>query len=351
VRTWEGEAVSDDLENEPAGMPSDGIAIGGSIPWLTVALLIEAEDLDPDEITRLLNIEPDQVQRKGVALLPHDGQPRRVPWMGTWSISLRPEQAPGCDADNAIAKLLDRINVSLPAWHSALAGARARIYLGLALDDFNRGFGFDPLLLRRMADLGVLVDVDIHSGEGVAEAARATGTSLSRILNGGPWPEGAGCPPRWPIGKPPAETSAGPIRWSRVSLSIYADDLDPDRISRLLGIEPDLEQRKGVPMPPTRKGRPGRIPGIGMWSIRLYSEEAPGCDLETAITEVLNLITVPDETWQEARSGTTARIFAKLDLDKPGLGFRLSSALIGRAAGLDISLDFDVYYDIDDETG
>jgi hypothetical protein len=357
MESREGEPVNDASENEPTDTPSDGITIGGPILWFAAALLIEAENLDPDEITRLLGIEPDQVQRKGVASLPRDLQPRRVPWIGTWLISLMPEQAPGCATNNIVAKLLDRINVSPPAWHSALVGARARIYLGLALDAWNRGFGFDPPLLRRLADLGGLVDVDIHFSEGAAEAARATGAALSRALSDDLGPEEAysmSAPPPWPIGKPPTETSAGPIRWSSVSLSIYADDLDPDKISRLLGVEPDCEQRKGVPMP-SREGRPGRVPRIGMWSIDLCPEGAPGCDLESAITRVLNLITVPDEIWHQARSGTTsgttARIFTGLSLDKSGLGFRLSPALLRRAVDLDISMDFDVYYEIEGETG
>jgi hypothetical protein len=208
-----------------------------------------------------------------------------------------------------------------------------------------------------LANLGFLVDVDIHFSEEATETARATGAALCRALSNDLGSEEAyylSSPPQWPIGKPPTETSAGPIRWSSVSLSIYADDLDPDKISRLLGVEPDLEQRKGVPMP-SREGRPGRIPTIGMWSIHLYSEEAPGCDLETAITRVLNLITVPDEIWRQARSGTTsgttARIFTHLNLDKSGLGFRLVPALLRRAVDLDISMDFDVYYDIEDEAG
>jgi hypothetical protein len=33
-----------------------------------------------------------------------------------------------------------------------------------------------------------------------------------------------------------------------VSLSIHSDDLDPDEVTRVLGVEPDQTQRKGVPL-------------------------------------------------------------------------------------------------------
>jgi hypothetical protein len=41
----------------------------GDIPWFSISLLIHADDLDPDEVTRVLGVEPDLAQRKGVLLI------------------------------------------------------------------------------------------------------------------------------------------------------------------------------------------------------------------------------------------------------------------------------------------
>jgi hypothetical protein len=328
------------------------LTVGGPVPWFVAALMIEGENIDLDEITSLLEIAPDSVQRKGVTLLPRSGEPRCVPWIGTWSSHLRPEQAPECGVEDVVARILDRIDVPLVTWQSCLKGSRARIYLGLVLDDWNRGFGFDPSVLRRLSTFGIIVDIDIHSDEVAAEAAYAKCASFCRILNDGQEADevsSEGPPPRWPISKPPAETSGGGVHWGSVSLHIYAEDLDPDKISRLLDLEPCFVQVKGVPMP-SRGGRPGRIPSIGLWQATLHSEEVPGCSLEHAIWTVLDRIRVPDEIWRQVRAGTSqARISAKVDFDKSGQGFRLDSAIIERAADLDLCLDFDIYYSFGDD--
>ena len=184
---------------------------------------------------------------------------------------------------------------------------------GLVLDDWNRGFGFDPSMLRRMSTFGIIVDIDIHSDEDAAEAASAKCALFCRTLNDGQEPDevpSAGAPPHWPISKPPTETSDGGVHWGLRSLHIYADDLDPDKISHLLDLEPCFVQVKGVPMP-SRGGRPGHIPRIGLWQITLLSEEVPGCSLENAIRTVLDHIRVPDEIWRQVRAGTCwARISA-----------------------------------------
>jgi hypothetical protein len=40
---------------------------GGPIPWFSITLSIAAEDVDPDEVTRLLGVAPDRAHRKEVA--------------------------------------------------------------------------------------------------------------------------------------------------------------------------------------------------------------------------------------------------------------------------------------------
>ena len=141
----------------------DGITIGGPIPWFSVSLTIHADDLDLNEITHVLGVQPDQTQRKGVPLPPRGDRPPRVPQIGMWLINLRPEQAPECDVQTAIARVLDQITVPLDVWNQARVGASARIFVGLFLDNYNRGFGIDPPLLRRAADLGVSLDFDFYN--------------------------------------------------------------------------------------------------------------------------------------------------------------------------------------------
>jgi len=149
----------------------DGVTAGGPMPWFSVSLSITAGDLDPDEVTRLLSVEPDKTRRRGVRWpVPARGDRpaglSEVPARnGLWSIGLRPEQAPGRDVAAAVAEVLDRV-VAVPpeAWRQACTGAHARVFAALTLDAYNRGFEFGPALLRRVADLGLELDFDIYEG-------------------------------------------------------------------------------------------------------------------------------------------------------------------------------------------
>jgi hypothetical protein len=167
--------MSDTVRQQATGTPPDGVTGGGPIPWFCVSLQIHAKDLALDKITLLLGVEPDRAQRKGVPMAPRGDRPPRVPWIGMWSIDVRPQQAPGCAVETAIARVLDRITVPLEVWHQARTGAIARIAVRLTLDEDNRGFRLEPALLRRIADFGIALDFDIYYGAddelGVAEPA------------------------------------------------------------------------------------------------------------------------------------------------------------------------------------
>jgi hypothetical protein len=169
------------------------------MPWFSVGLWLTAEDLDPDEVTRLLGGEPDLTRRRGVRWpLPDPAgmsSPLRlspVPArLGVWSIGLRPEQAPGCDVEAAMAKVLDRVAAVAPeTWRRARAGATARLSVALTLDAYNRDFGLGVALLRRTVDLGLNLDFDVYEGpdDDLRRRTRNRMDELERELGDGPRP-------------------------------------------------------------------------------------------------------------------------------------------------------------------
>jgi hypothetical protein len=137
----------------------------------------------------------------------------------------------------------------------------------------------------------------------------------------------------------------GPIPWFSISLSIRAPDLDPDEISGLLGVWPDVAWRKGVRYR-ARTGTRGRLPSFGNWSICLRCEQTDEWDLEAAIDSVLDRIAVSDDVWRLIVSKAKARLFIGLTLDTRNRGFGLSSALLRRIADYEIQLDFDIYSEL-----
>jgi uncharacterized protein DUF4279 len=178
----------------------EGVTIGGPMPWFSVSLSILADDLDPDEVTRLLGVEPDTTRRRGVRWPVPDrpgmsaaGVSKFPARIGLWLIRLRPEQAPDCDVEAAVARLLDRIAVVPPeVWRQACAGAKARVSVALTLDAYNRGFGLGPALLRRVADL----DFDVYEGL-EDDMRRRTRELLGRL--GREWAESSRLKPLAPL--------------------------------------------------------------------------------------------------------------------------------------------------------
>jgi hypothetical protein len=144
----------------PVDAPPDTVWSGGPVPWFSISLSITADDLDPDEVTRLLGVDADEARRRGVR------DPRgRMPPVGAWVLRLRRDQTSEWDVAVAISMVLDRIPASAEAWNLARAHANARVLVGLHLDAFNRGLELSTDLMRRLADLGLRLDLDIYADE------------------------------------------------------------------------------------------------------------------------------------------------------------------------------------------
>ena len=142
----------------PSNLPEGTVGFGGPIPWFSISLSITADDLDPDRITRLLGVAPDVAERREVAV----ANGRRIASFGRWSIGLRREQVDEGDVGVAIGLLLDRVPAPTDAWEQACADTKARVFVGLHLDDFNRGFDLPIELMRRLSDRGLRLDFDIY---------------------------------------------------------------------------------------------------------------------------------------------------------------------------------------------
>lgn len=144
----------------PSEAPPGAVWFGGPVAWFSISLSFTADDLDPDEVTRLLGVEPDEARRSGVP-----DTRGRTPPSGAWVLSLRREQAPQCDVGVAIGRLLDRIPASADVLGLARAHANARVFVGVRLDAFNRGLVLSTDLMSRLVNLGLRFDLDIYADE------------------------------------------------------------------------------------------------------------------------------------------------------------------------------------------
>jgi hypothetical protein len=145
----------------PRNAPEGTVWFGGPIGWFSIALTVRATDLLPDEITRLLLVEPTRTQVKGVPVAQRAGP--RVATFGSWTVALTPQETDEWDVSEAIRLLIGRFPKEIAPWRRLPPGAKVRLSLGLALATANQGFSLPSDILRFAADRDIEIDFDIYA--------------------------------------------------------------------------------------------------------------------------------------------------------------------------------------------
>lgn len=141
--------------------------VGGPMPWFSASLQLVHEDIDPDVVTETLGIQPDRTMKRGQPRKSRSGRDMSPARIGMWAIDVPKGLIGELDIAGAVGHLLDRIAVADRRWNSALAlcpDANVRVFFGLRLDSFNRGFSLPAQLLWRLAQQQIKLDFDIYDG-------------------------------------------------------------------------------------------------------------------------------------------------------------------------------------------
>ncbi len=156
----------------PFGRP--GMTIGGLIEEAGASLNIYGDDLDPDEITRLLGLAPTHSHRLGDRLKPHS-PPFRT---GCWTHRVE-GAGPGDPADLALGSLLDRLPSEASFWAPLGQRYQIRIFFCIGFKGWNKAFTLSAGNVQRVARLGVRLDFDLYADD-------QTPSELLEILDRGP---------------------------------------------------------------------------------------------------------------------------------------------------------------------
>lgn len=140
----------------PIGEPL--IVVGGEFDLASVSLRFFGDDLDPDEISKLLNCEPTHGYRKG-DILP-DERYHIVAKTGCWR--LRGEQRNDLTLEKQILELFDRLSSDLETWRKLTRQYSGDLFCGLWMEDFNRGLDFSPELMNKIAERGLKLGLDVY---------------------------------------------------------------------------------------------------------------------------------------------------------------------------------------------
>lgn len=145
-------------------------------------------------------------------------------------------------------------------------------------------------------------------------------------------------------------TVGGLVDEASVSLCIYGDDLDPEEVSRILGVTPTRAHRKGEPMRSRSSHAPqGATHRTGAWILGVRGQ-APR-EPEELTTALLDQLPEDETVWAGLATHYRISLRYGLFMEAWNRGFALSPGLVARIARMHAQLDFDIYADLGDEEG
>jgi hypothetical protein len=132
------------------------IRVGGPIDGCSASLRLFGDDLDPDVVTELLGAAPTTACRKSdVTRLT-----TRTERQGKWLLSI--DHQVGMTLEAVINELLDRVTGDLMVWAELTRQFKVDLFCGLHIKEWNRDLSFSPETLRRVAERGLELGLDIY---------------------------------------------------------------------------------------------------------------------------------------------------------------------------------------------
>jgi hypothetical protein len=127
-----------------------------------------------------------------------------------------------------------------------------------------------------------------------------------------------------------------PLGSSHATLCIYGDDLDPERITRLLGSPPSRSHRRGDEVS-------SRLPGRAEGAWFLEDELPEGGTLADKIVNILQRVIDDTSIWAEFGRRYRVRMSCGLFIEHENEGFAIPSDVLDQLSKRGIRLDFDIY--------
>lgn len=131
----------------------------------------------------------------------------------------------------------------------------------------------------------------------------------------------------------------GPIRVFDLTLRIFGDDLDPDKVTALLGAVPTSCQRKGETLP----GRYKRMAERGAWFLEDRFDQASSPEINEAVRRMLGRLNPDPSVWADLNDRFDVDLFVGIELPDQNRGFSLLPSTIRMLAQRGLEIDFDIY--------
>lgn len=131
---------------------------GGGVDECSVSLRFFGDDLNPDFITKNLDISPTISYRKGDIFRGKTYD--RIQTTGSWHY--RVSRCADLELEELIDRLFDLLTPDLEVWNELTTKFYADLFCGLWLKRSNGSIDFSPALMMRIAERGLRLDLDIY---------------------------------------------------------------------------------------------------------------------------------------------------------------------------------------------
>ncbi len=145
-------------EKQQIDESEEGLEVGGKIDEVSISIRFSGDDLDPDELTALLNCEPTEAYEKGQTIITTIS-PRTIK-TGMWFLSIQKNSEQ--TLEEQIWELLEKLPKDLEVWEKLSGRFRINIYCGAWLKNWNRDVWFSANLLKQIANRKLSIGLAIY---------------------------------------------------------------------------------------------------------------------------------------------------------------------------------------------
>ncbi|MCK4118390.1 DUF4279 domain-containing protein [Ralstonia pseudosolanacearum] len=124
-------------------------------------LRIMGDDLDPEEISRLLGCKPTTAQRKDEAVVGGNAGRTRIAQFGMWRLKATPREPE--DIDGQIAEILGQLSDDQEVWRAMGERYKVDLFCGLFMKSGNEGMSLSPSSLRALGVRHIEIGFDLYS--------------------------------------------------------------------------------------------------------------------------------------------------------------------------------------------
>ncbi|MEN3113130.1 DUF4279 domain-containing protein [Uliginosibacterium paludis] len=119
------------------------------------------DDLDPDEVSALLQGEATKAHRKGQLIV--GSKSTHVANSGVWRL-IANESAPE-NTDTQVDFLLSQLTTNLEIWRDLASRFKIDLFCGWFMKEGNEGVSVSPQTLKALGERGIELAIDIYGPE------------------------------------------------------------------------------------------------------------------------------------------------------------------------------------------